>query len=78
MMDVDGERIDGNADVMVKTYGDAVFLQETLWRERKIDLQMVKALLRKVPTAVHKTEVIKTMHDNGLGNCQRTKIEIAQ
>jgi len=47
--------VERDADVMVKTYGNAVFLQETLWRERKIDLRMVKALLRKSPTAVHET-----------------------
>ena len=55
--------VEGDADVMVKKYGNAVFLQETLWKERKLDLEMVKALLHKAPTAVHKTDaVIKSMH----------------
>jgi len=44
--------------VMVKKYGNAVFLQETLWKERKLDLEMVKALLHKAPTAVHKTDTV--------------------
>jgi hypothetical protein len=34
-----------------------------LWKERKLDLEMVKALLHKAPTAAHKMDtVIKMMH----------------
>ncbi len=55
--------VESDADVMVKKYGNAVFLQETSWKERKLDLEMKKVLLHKSPTAVHKTDtVIKMMH----------------
>ena len=50
--------VEGDADVMVKKYGNAVLLQEILWKERKLDLEMVKALLHKAPTAVHKTDTV--------------------
>jgi hypothetical protein len=34
--------VESDADVMVKKYGNEVFLQETLWKERKLDLEMME------------------------------------